>query len=146
MFPFLFQALGLEPGWWNPAIFMLDRRAEGVFARELEVGQGKPAREGGRITVEFVASTLAGHEVANTEKRGLPFVFAYPHQPDIWSRMVAEMNVGGSRLILLSPENAYGPKGVPGIVPPGEPLLIWVKVTSAVPAASPVVEDPEDPG
>ena len=112
--------------------------------RDLSTGDGKTAREGGRITIEFMASTLRGRELANTEKRGLPYIFPFKKEPDIWTRMVAGMKVRGTRLLMLTPEAAYGAKGVPGIVPPGEPLLVWVKVTSAVATSSPTNEDPAD--
>lgn len=128
------------------SILLLRPSGEGVFLRELEEGDGKLAREGARITIEFVASTLQGRELANTEKRGLPYVFPYRHQTDVWTRMVKGMKVRGKRLVLLFPEAAYGPKGVPGIVPPNEPLLVWLKMTSTVPVTSSMNEDPADQG
>lgn len=144
MLPLLYQALGIQPGLWNAAILLLVPHGPGVFAQELKVGDGISAGSGKRITIEFVATTLKGRELANTEKRGLPYIFPFQKNPDMWTRLVEGMNVNGSRLVLLLPEVAYGAKGVPGLIPPGEPLLVWVRMTSAIPEAS-AAADPAAP-
>ena len=43
-----------------------------------------------------------------------------------WDEGVVGMKVGGARRLVVPPEEAYGAKGMPPVIPPGSTLLFEV--------------------
>jgi peptidylprolyl isomerase len=100
---------------------------------EIVLGTGQHAAPGFLVTVHFIVRDSAGREVANSERRGLPYTFEQGARGnDFWSRLAAGMRTGGERLVKLPAELAFGSGGVPPIAPPGS-LEIRVKTLRVAP-------------
>ena len=93
-------------------------------------GKGRTARTGDQVTVQYVGANWSnGQEFDASWNRGQPFAFPLGGGQVIpgWDKGVAGMKVGGRRLLVIPPDEGYGPQGTPdGSIPPNETLLFVV--------------------
>jgi len=99
-------------------------------AMTANAGDGEPIATGSLVTVSYVVKDGLGHELANSNKRGMPFTFQFGDRTadPMFSAAVEGMAKGGERTVWI-PWTAVGP-GVGGIVPPRTDLQLWVHVES----------------
>lgn len=128
MFPNLLQVVGLAPGLWTVDMVGLSWLSKDAYYRELSEGDGPAIVPGMRITFEFTARLISGKELANTQLRGMPFTLIYDPKEPIWGVSLRLAKLGTMRRVLLNPQAAYGVEGVPGIVPPDQPLLLDISI------------------
>jgi FKBP-type peptidyl-prolyl cis-trans isomerase len=101
-------------------------------AEELITGTGAPVAVGQRVTVNFLVTDESGAELANSRKRGLPFSFLLENSDtDLFCQLVGGMRVGGQRRVRVPSESAFGPAGLPPIVPGNASLVVVVTVVKA---------------
>lgn len=102
------------------------------FELELEdivVGEGDEAVKGQVVEVHYVGvGWSSGAQFDASWDRGDTFKFGLGKGQVIpgWDQGVAGMRVGGRRRITIPPMLAYGQRGVPGVIEPGETLVFVV--------------------
>jgi peptidylprolyl isomerase len=92
-------------------------------------GNGRTARAGDRITVQYVGVAFStGEEFDASWNTGRPFSFRLGVGQVIpgWDRGIVGMKVGGRRKLTIPPELAYGAEGAPPDIAPNETLVFVV--------------------
>ena len=111
---------------------------EGAPPKDLEItdvweGDGKIAGPGDTVDVHYVGvSFSSGEELDASWNRGEPLRFKLGVGQVVagWARR-AGMKVGGRRELVIPPGLAYGDRGAPGAIKPGEPLIFVCDLVSA---------------
>jgi len=102
---------------------------EGAPPKDLEitdvwVGDGKVAAPGDTVDVHYVGvSFSSGEEFDASWNRGEPLRFKLG--------VGQGMKVGGRRKLVIPPGLAYGDRGAPGAIKPGETLIFVCDLVSA---------------
>ena len=107
---------------------------EGPPPADLEVadiweGDGEEAAAGHNVTVHYVGvSHSSGEEFDSSWSRNSPFQFPLGKGRVIkgWDQGVAGMKVGGRRRLTIPAHLAYGDRGAPPVIKPGETLIFVV--------------------
>jgi FKBP-type peptidyl-prolyl cis-trans isomerase len=121
------QFSGLDCGTLEPAFLW------GMDSKEISAGYQEVEPEQ-VLTLQFVASTKEGRELASTIKRGLPYrILLGDDQPSYLQLAVFGMQVGGEREVTLDPDYAFGTMGAAPIVGPNTTLVLRVKILRADP-------------
>ena len=112
---------------------------EGAPPKDLEIadvweGDGKVAGPGDTVDVHYVGvSFSSGEEFDASWSRGEPIRFKLGVGQVIagWDQGVQGMKVGGRRKLVIPPGLAYGDRGAPGAIKPGETLIFVCDLVSA---------------
>jgi peptidylprolyl isomerase len=100
---------------------------------DIEVGDGDEAVSGKVVEVHYVGvSWKTGEQFDASWDRGDTFKFGLGKGQVIrgWDEGVAGMKVGGRRRITIPPDLAYGQRGAPPVIQPGETLVFVVDLVS----------------
>jgi len=100
---------------------------EGVKVEILESGEGKGAKAGDLLTVDYISTLPDGKKVDSTYDRNRVFNFSLGEKKVIkgWDLGLLGMKVGEKRRLTVPPELAYGVKGFPGAGIPENAALIF---------------------
>jgi len=93
-------------------------------------GDGKTfPQRGQRVTVDYTGQLLNGRQFDSSEGRD-PFVFTIGKGEVIrgWDEGVAQMSLGETALLRISPEYGYGARGAGNDIPPNSTLIFLVKL------------------
>jgi FKBP-type peptidyl-prolyl cis-trans isomerase len=110
-------------------------KATGKAPTELQgsdvvVGKGAAAKEGDKVTVQYVGTLFNGGKEFDTSwKKGrTPFQFTIGQNQVIqgWDQGVPGMKVGGRRVLVIPADLAYGSAGSPPTIPANAPLVFVV--------------------
>ncbi|HEX7739898.1 MAG TPA: FKBP-type peptidyl-prolyl cis-trans isomerase [Marmoricola sp.] len=96
---------------------------------DLTVGEGTEATAGSAVSVHYVGvAHSTGEEFDASYNRGAPLQFRLGIGQVIagWDNGVQGMKVGGRRRLVIPPHLAYGDRGAPGAIAPGETLIFVV--------------------
>lgn len=104
---------------------------EGPAPTELQiidevVGDGAEATSGSTVHVDYVGVGYdSGEEFDASYNRGQPLAFRLGVGQVIkgWDDGVQGMKVGGRRKLIIPADQAYGSRGVPGVIGPNEALI-----------------------
>ncbi|MFI6985398.1 FKBP-type peptidyl-prolyl cis-trans isomerase [Embleya sp. NPDC050154] len=107
---------------------------EGGVPAELEIteiweGDGPVAQAGQNVSVHYVGVAFSsGEEFDASWNRNAPLDFRLGIGQVIegWDKGVQGMKVGGRRKLVIPPHQAYGDRGAPGAIAPGETLIFVV--------------------
>lgn len=103
----------------------------------LQAGTGMKAKTGDVVNVHYTgwvqdetAAENKGKEFDSSRTRGRPFVFTLGAGQVIkgWEVGVTGMQVGEQRRLVIPPEQGYGDRGVPGVIPPAATLIFDVEL------------------
>jgi peptidylprolyl isomerase len=93
---------------------------------DLWEGDGAVATAGDTVQVHYVGVAYStGEEFDASWNRGEPLQFRLGVGQVIagWDQGVQGMKVGGRRQLIIPPDMAYGDRGAPGAIAPGETLI-----------------------
>ncbi|MGE3275991.1 MAG: FKBP-type peptidyl-prolyl cis-trans isomerase [Vicinamibacterales bacterium] len=102
---------------------------------DVTTGDGGEARPGMTVNVHYTgwlydpdAADHRGKKFDSSKDRGEPFEFRLGGGEVIpgWDEGVAGMKVGGTRVLTIPPDMAYGPRGAGGVIPPNATLVFEV--------------------
>jgi peptidylprolyl isomerase len=99
---------------------------------DVKVGTGAEAKAGDSVSVHYVGTLPDGKEFDSSRKRGQPFTFPLGAGRVIrgWDLGVAGMKVGGVRKLVIPPEEAYGERGFPPVIPSNATLHFEVELVA----------------
>jgi peptidylprolyl isomerase len=100
-----------------------------LIVKDLIKGTGPAAKPGDPITVNYIGVNYKGGKpFDNSYDRGQPFPFQLGGGQVIpgWDNGLVGMRVGGRRMLIIPPNQAYGPQGQPPVIKPNETLVFVV--------------------
>ena len=100
---------------------------------EIWEGNGPEAKAGDRVRVHYVGVAYStGEEFDASWNRGDPLEFQLGVGQVIagWDQGVQGMKVGGRRKLVIPSHLAYGERGAPGAIAPGETLIFVCDLVS----------------
>jgi FKBP-type peptidyl-prolyl cis-trans isomerase len=109
----------------------------GLQIEDRVTGNGDAAQAGQTVTVHYTgwlhdpaAPEGRGRKFDSSKDRGEPFEFALGAGQVIqgWDVGVQGMQVGGTRVLTISPELGYGARGAGGVIPPNATLVFEVEL------------------
>ncbi|MFG6448219.1 FKBP-type peptidyl-prolyl cis-trans isomerase [Roseateles sp. BYS180W] len=106
----------------------------GLQYEDRVTGSGAQATAGQRVTVHYTGwlyqNGLRGRKFDSSKDRGDPFRFHLGAGEVIpgWDQGVQGMQVGGTRMLVIPSELAYGAYGAGGVIPPHATLLFEVEL------------------
>jgi FKBP-type peptidyl-prolyl cis-trans isomerase FkpA len=97
---------------------------------DVKIGTGPPVKPGDTITVHYTGKLTGGKTFDSSKARGQPFVSVVGRGMVIrgWDAGLVGMRVGGIRRLNIPPEQAYGDRGVPPVIPPKATLHFEVEL------------------
>lgn len=97
---------------------------------DTKVGTGTEAVAGKTVTVHYVGTLTDGKKFDSSRDRKEGFTFKLGAGQVIkgWDQGVAGMKVGGVRKLTIPPEQGYGARGYPPVIPPNSTLLFEVEL------------------
>lgn len=102
------------------------RTPSGLYIEDLVEGRGLAARSGHVVVVHYTGWLPNGEQFDSTRDAGEARSFQLGARRDVisgWEEGVAGMRIGGKRRLVVPPQLAYGPRGVPGAIPPNATLV-----------------------
>jgi len=95
----------------------------------LKEGSGPGAKNGDRVSVNYVGTLTDGKKFDSSLDRGTPFDFVLGAGNVIkgWEQGILGMKVGEKRRLTIPPDLAYGDNGI-GIIPPKSTLIFEVEL------------------
>ena len=100
---------------------------------DIWAGDGPEATAGDTVKVHYVGVAFStGEEFDSSWNRGDPLQFRLGIGQVIagWDQGVQGMRVGGRRQLVIPPHLAYGDRGAPGAIAPGETLIFVCDLVS----------------
>lgn len=99
---------------------------------DLKVGDGEEAKEGSLATVHYTGWLTDGTKFDSSLDSGQPFQFKIGEGKVIpgWETGVAGMKEGGTRVLVIPPDQGYGAQGAGGVIPPNATLVFEVRLVS----------------
>lgn len=102
---------------------------EGMKIEITKEGSGEEIKNGQTAVVDYLGRLENGTEFDASKNHG-DGTFSFPLGAGRvirgWDEGVLGMKVGESRTLTVPPELAYGPNGVPGVIPPNATLIFQV--------------------
>ncbi len=108
--------------------------SSGLRYRDEVVGTGAQPAAGQTVDVHYTGwlndGGKPGRKFDSSRDRGAPFSFKLGAGQVIkgWDLGVADMHVGGRRMLVLPPDLAYGARGAGGVIPPNATLIFDVEL------------------
>lgn len=94
--------------------------AKELIVEKYHEGNGAPAQPGKMVSVHYTGTLENGQKFDSSRDRGAPIEFPLGVGYVIpgWDQGIAQMRVGDKAKLTIPGHLAYGPNGVPGVIPP----------------------------
>ncbi len=105
-----------------------------LVTKDIVKGKGKAAKAGDTVSVQYAGTSWStGQEFDASWNRGQAFEFGLGQGMVIqgWDVGVEGMKPGGRRMLVIPPEQGYGPTGSPPAIGPNETLVFVVDLEKA---------------
>ncbi len=109
----------------------MEEHESGLKFKDEKVGTGDSPQPGDTVLVHYTGTLEAdGSKFDSSLDRGQPFAFPLGQGRVIrgWDIGVADMKVGGKRILVIPPELGYGERGAGGAIPPNATLRFEVEL------------------
>ena len=100
----------------------------GLQYKVLREGQGPKPAPLGEVEVHYSGKLIDGTVFDSSYERGEPISFLLAQVIPGWSEGVQLMPVGSKYEFYIPFELAYGPRGIPGVIPPYATLIFEVEL------------------
>jgi len=102
----------------------------GLMYEITKEGTGATAKAGDMVSVHYTGTLENGTKFDSSRDRGEAFEFELGARRVIagWDEGVAGMKVGEMRILTIPGSLAYGPNGIPGVIPPNATLIFDVEL------------------
>src|SRR6185503_6868263 len=96
-------------------------------------GTGAQLKAGDTAVMHYTGTLTNGVKFDSSHDRGEPFEFKLGAGQVIkgWDEGVAKLHVGDHAILVIPGKLAYGPKGVPNVIPPNATLIFIIEVVDA---------------
>lgn len=101
-----------------------DEVADTVHTDDVVVGDGAEATGDSSVTVQYLGILTDGTSFDSSWERGEPMSFGLDSVIEGWSEGIPGMKVGGRRVLVIPPDQAYGANPPPGI--PADATLVFI--------------------
>ena len=93
-------------------------------------GTGPQLKAGDTVILNYTGTLTSGAKFDSSHDRSEPFEFKLGAGRVIkgWDEGVAKLHVGDHAILVIPGKLAYGPKGVPNVIPPDATLIFIVEV------------------
>lgn len=102
--------------------------SNGVLVQHTKIGTGPNPAPTDVVKVNYRGTFDNGDEFDSSAKHGKPISFPLNGVIPCWTEGVQKLKVGGSAALTCPPQTAYGPRGIPGVVPPNSTLHFDVEL------------------
>lgn len=102
--------------------------ASGLQYKVLHEGEGAKPSARGEVEVHYAGKLIDGTIFDSSYERGEPISFLLTQVIPGWAEGVQLMPVGSKYELYLPFELAYGPQGIPGVIPPYSTLIFEVEL------------------
>ncbi len=102
----------------------MTRMDSGLYYQDLEEGEGEVAATGDAVAVEYRAWLSTGALIDQSRETAFQFRLGTGQVILGWEEGIPGMREGGERLLVVPPNLAYGPRGLPGQIP-GDATLVF---------------------
>ncbi len=112
----------------------LKTTASGLQYKDTMPGTGATAKAGQQVSVHYTGwvykDGAKGAKFDSSKDRNDPFEFSLGAGMVIkgWDEGVQGMQVGGTRVLVISPQLGYGERGAGGVIPPNATLMFEVEL------------------
>jgi FKBP-type peptidyl-prolyl cis-trans isomerase len=113
----------------------MTRTVSGLYWQDLVVGTGTEAVVGALVVVQYDGYLINGTLFDTSRDKSESFDFTLGAGQVIrgWDEGVRGMRVGGVRKLVIPPNLAYGPAGIPGTIPSNATLVFDVELLDVIP-------------
>ena len=102
--------------------------ASGLQFKVLREGEGTKPSEQGEVEVHYKGTLIDGKVFDSSYERGEPISFLLTQVIPGWAEGVQLMAAGAHYEFYIPFELAYGPQGIPGVIPPYSTLIFEVEL------------------
>ena len=117
----------LEANRKNPGVHVTDSGLQYVVEKE---GTGKQPTATSEVTVHYTGKLLDGTVFDSSINRGEPTTFPLNRVIPGWTEGLQLMKEGGKYTFFIPSDLAYGPNGIPNVIPPHSTLIFDVELIS----------------
>ena len=104
---------------------------------DLTEGTGEPVPSGASVTVDYIGVACSTGKIFDSSySRGEPASFPLDQVIPGWTEGIPGMKIGGQRLLVIPPDEAYGNNGAGTDIAPGETLWFVVTMNGFEPAGA----------
>lgn len=112
------------------AVLIAVLRPQGTRIIEVKTGTGPAVKAGDTVVVHYVGQLRDGSTFDSSKPRGVPFDFVVGGGGVIqgWDEGLIGMQSGGVRRLIIPPEEGYGERGAPPLIPPNATLRFEIEL------------------